>query len=352
MKYLSKFTVIGLLVLLVSCGSTQQVVIKSMEPAKVDLSDKVVRIGILNSGVNTKEANKSQGIERLVAIEDQWLSKKGQDEALKTLVLELQKDNRFEVEVLDSSANYITGLSENLGVVSWNKVKSICEENRIDALFHLTHFDAETAVSLKKTKMEQLDMMREKTRISAQEITLETLIQNGWRIYDPYLEEVVDEFTYSQQLISKAKGINPVAALRAIGSRRDSMLSKGRQTGNLFGERFKPYEREIPREYYVKGTDKLVQAGKIMDTGDLSMAIKLWEEEVDNPKEKIKGRACHNLAVGMELNGDLVQAIEWAIKANQNFNDKSSLGYLKDLEKRRSQETIVKEQLAHLSFED
>jgi hypothetical protein len=323
-----------------------------MEPAQVDLSDKIVRVGVLNSDDKHKEVDLGIGIEHLVAIEDQWLIKKGQDAALDALVLELQKENRFEVETLDALENDLGESGVDSSAVSWAEIKSICEKHQIDALFYLTHFDAETEVSLKKTKMEQLNMMREKTKISAQEITLETLIQNGWRIYDPFLEEVIDEFTYSQQIISKAKGSDPVAALRAIGSRRDSMLSKGRQTGNSYGERFKPYEHEILREYFVKGTDKLVKAGKSMAIGNLSQAAELWEEEVNNPKAKIKGRACYNLAVGMELKGDLEQALEWASKANQSLNDKNSMKYLRDLEKRKSQETILQAQLAQLNFED
>ena len=332
------------------CSSTKQVVIKAMGPAQVDLSSKIVRVGVLNRVASLEKPYLAEGIDRLVAIEDQWLITKGQDAAVNALVEELQKDNRFEVESLDTAENSLGAFGHHADDISWDKIKAICEKHNIDALFSLTHFDAETHVSLRKTKMEQLNMMREKEQVAAQEITLETLIENGWKIYDPFLEKIVDEFTYNQQIVSTAKGLDPVAALRAIGSRKDSMLSKGKQTGNSYGERLKPYERHIQREYFVKGTEKLVEAGKSMALGDLPTATALWKEDADNAKAKIKGRACHNLAVGMELGGDLDQALEWASKANENLNDKNSQGYLTELEDRISQQMIVEAQLAEISL--
>ena len=352
MKRISQLPIIILLLLLASCGSTHEVAVNTMEPARVDLSDKIVRVGILNSAGQLEEANLGKGIDRLVAIENQWLIKKGQDAALFGLMDELIKDNRFDVQLLDSSIAGLEGFSDNSEAISWVSIKSICEKYKIDALFHLTHFDAETQISLRKTKMEHLNMLREKEEISAQEITLETFIQNGWRIYDPFLEKIVDEYTYDQQIVSKAKGLDPVAALRAIGSRKDSILSTGEFAGNSYGERLKPYERKIYRTYFVKGTDNLVQAGKNMASGDVQAAIQLWQEETGHPKTKIKGRACYNLAVGKELEGDLAQALAWATKANQSLNDKNSRNYVAELESRMNQQNIVEAQLAQLNFYD
>lgn len=352
MKQVFKLLIIGFVLLVSSCGSKQQLAIKSMEPAKVDLSGKIVRVGVLNSVAPQEKPKTTKGIEGLVAIEDQWLVQQAQHAALEALVHELQEDNRFEVELLDISGNELIKLLNDAEGPSWGKIKTVCTTYDIDALFSLTHFDAETEVSLRKTKMEQLNMMREKEKVSAQEITLETLIQNNWKIYDPIQEKIIDEYAYDQQLVSKAKGIDPIAALRAIGSRKDSLMSKGKLVGNSFGERLKPYERQIMREYYVKGTENLVKAGEIMASGDIESATALWRQDADNTNKKIKGRACHNMAVGMEFEGNLIDAHEWAVKANQNLNDKASQSYLRELEGRLDRQHIVEAQMADLNFEE
>ncbi|MFS4447479.1 DUF6340 family protein [Maribacter sp. 2307UL18-2] len=352
MKQIAKLLMVGVVLFVSSCGSKQQLAIKSMEPAKVDLSAKIVRVGVLNSVEPEEQPKATKGIEGLVAIEDQWLIQQAQNAALEALVSELREDNRFEVELLVVSGNELRKLLNDSEGTSWEKIKTLCTTHDIDALFSLTHFDAETEVSLRKTKMEQLNMMREKEKVSAHEITLETLIQNNWKIYDPVHEKIIDEYAYDQQLVAKAKGIDPIAALRAIGSRKDSLMSKGKLVGNSFGERLKPYERKIIREYFVKGTDNLVKAGEIMASGDIDSAAALWRKDAENSNKKIKGRACHNMAVGMEFEGKLIAAHEWATKANQNLNDKASQSYLKELENRLDRQPIVEAQMANLNFED
>lgn len=352
MKCISKLLIISFLIVLASCSSTQLVTINTMEPAKIDLSNKILRVGVLNGVGYIDKSIATKGIDRLIAIEDQWLISKGQDAAVHALVEELKKDSRFEVEALDAFEDGTDKIEINSNELSWKEIKAICDKHNIDALFSLTHFDAETSVSFKKTKMEQVNMMREKESVSAQEITLETLIENGWRIYDPTLGVIIDEYTDNQQIVSKAKGTDPVAALRAIGSRKESMLSKGKLTGNSYGERLKPSEHKIIREYFVKGTNKLIQAGKSMSDGDLKSATALWKEETSNSKSKIKGRAFYNLAVGEEIGGDLHQAIAWATKAKESLNDKGSQSYLSELENLLIEQMIVEGQLAHLNFVD
>lgn len=352
MRRISKLMVIGLALVLGSCGSTRQLTITAVEPARVDLSKQVLRVGVLNSAEPQWAPQQAKDIEGLVAIEDQWLVEQAQKAALEALVSELRADNRFEVELLDNSKNgFKNGLNESEST-SWDELQRLCGQYAIDALFSLTHFDAETEVSLRKTKMEQLNMMREKENVPAQEITLETLVQNSWKIYDPAQGKIVDEYSYDQQLITKAKGIDPIAALRAIGSRKDSLLSAGKRVGNSYGERLKPYERQIQRAYFVKGTAKLVEAGEIMALGDVDRATALWRQEVDHSNKKIKGRACHNIAVGLELEGNLNEAHQWAVKAHENLKDKASRTYLTELGDRLDRQPLVAAQLAELGFEE
>lgn len=351
MKQILKFLIVGSILIATSCGSKQQLAIKSIEPAKVDLSRNIVRVGVLNGVARETKPMTPKGIEGLVAVEDQWLIQQAQEAALEALVQELEEDNRFEVELVQMSTDMHDVLLLGTSDLPWDKIKSICANYNIDALFSLTHFDAETEVSLRRTKMEQLNMMREKERITAQELTLETLIQNNWKIYDLVHEKIMDEYSYDQQLVAKAKGIDPIAALRAIGSRRDSVLSKGKLVGNSFGERLKPYERKIIREYFVTGTDVLVEAGDIMAMGNLEKATGLWRQETDHTNKKIKGRACHNMAVAMEFEGRLAEAQEWAQKADRHLNDKNSRSYLQELEDRLDRQRIVAAQMAQLDLE-
>jgi len=67
--------------------------------------------------------------------------------------------------------------------------------------------------------------------------------------------------------------------------------------------------------------------------------------QIENKNLKIKGRAYHNLAVGSELDGNLERALEWAIKSNENYQDKNTATYIQDLEHRIAQEQHLRKQI-------
>ena len=205
-------------------------------------------------------------------------------------------------------------------------------------------YDTDTKVSLKKTKVDHSDLMRDRIKVSGQEITLETLIENGWRIYDPKQKMVIDEFTSNEHMVSSAKGISPVEALQAIDKRRETLLAQNKSSGSSYGLRMQPQKLDIQRAYYIMGTRNFILADNKIQDGDLKGASELWKIETQNPKSKISGRAYYNLAVLSEFNGDLSKAMSWISKAYDIYKNDATFTYKTALEKRQSQKKLLQEQ--------
>ena len=72
----------------------------------------------------------------------------------------------------------------------------------------------------------------------------------------------------------------------------------------------------------------------------------LWQKETNNPSSKVAGRACYNMAIINEINGDIDKAIQWAQKSYENYNNKLALHYVNILKDRRVSNDILKEQQA------
>jgi len=139
------------------------------------------------------------------------------------LFQKLLKDSRFQsVNILDSIPQELMNFEMENDSISWAMINDICKTYDVDAVFSMSFFDTETKVSLKKTSMMQPNLMRVKVKVKAQEITLETLIENGWRIYYPKGKKIIDEFVLNNQIVSTGKGENPWEAYRAIEGRRDT----------------------------------------------------------------------------------------------------------------------------------
>jgi hypothetical protein len=341
------------LFLLSSCSTTNQITVSTVEPSPVDFSRQIKKIGIVNSSKSSFVKSYSTRLEQLIVLEERWLAEKGTEAALTGLFDKLAKDKRFEsVRILDTLEDHTTDFGSRPSNDTWKKIAAICEENGVDAIFSLASHDTETQFTLKKTKIDQLDMLRSRKRESAQEITLSTLIENGWRIYDPKRRLLIDEFTSNDEIVAKAKGVNPVEALQAIDKRRETLIAQSKNTGNVYGKRMQPTKLDVQRDYYVIGSRNFVLADDKIQNGSYHLAVQLWEEEISNPKPRLSGRACYNLAVMNEFNGNLNAAMNWALKSYNLYKQDSTLDYITTLERRQAQSDVLKEQLAHSTFED
>ncbi|MFS4491798.1 DUF6340 family protein [Maribacter sp. 2308TA10-17] len=354
MRHFSRILfVCSVLVALSSCTSTKELTISTIEPSPVDFSNQIRKIGIVNSSKSSFVKSYSTRLEQLIVMEERWLAEKGTEAALTGLFDELAQDQRFDtVRILDNLDEEMTDFGTRPSKETWNKIAEICEENGVDAIFSLASHDTETQFSLKKTKIDQLDMMRDRTKVSAQEITLETLIENGWRVYDPKQRILVDEFTSNDQITASAKGVSPVDALQAIDKRRETLLEQSKNSGSSYAQRMQPKKLDVQRAYYVLGTRNFELADDKIQEGAYHEAIKLWEEEIANPKARISGRACYNLAVLSEFNGNLNAAMNWATKSYDLHKEDATLDYITTLERRQAQSDVLKIQLANTTFED
>lgn len=307
---------VAILLFLGGCSTTSQVAIRTIEPAPVTLSQQIKRIGIIDRSEPKVQAENHDRIEQLIAAENRWLSEKGTDAALSGLLQELQKDDRFDaVQLLDELPAQMKNFGTPSEGISWSTISTLCEQYDVDAIFSLAYYETDTKVSLKKAKVEDHDLMRQKVIVPGHEITLETLIENGWRIYDPANQQLIDEFTLNDRLVSSAKGRDPFRALQSIENRKDSVLSKSKNSGSTYGLRLQPYEHDVTRDYFSVGTDNFVKAEEKAKNDDWKAAAGLWELETTNEKSKIRSKACYNMAVFSEIKGDLTEAIDWASKS-------------------------------------
>lgn len=353
MKYLFRVSLLfTVCILCFSCTTTKKLTVSFTAPSPVDFSNQIKKIGIVNSSTSSTSKGYSNRLEQLIAMEERWLAEKGTEAALTGLFDELAQDNRFEtVKILNNRKEEATHFGIQPSAETWKKIAALCKEYGVDAIFSLATYDTETQFSFKKTKMDKLDMMRHRTKVSAQEITLNTLIENGWRIYDPKQRVLIDEFITNEQITASGKGLNRVDALQAIDKRRETLLEQSKNSGSAYASRMQSSKLDVQRDYYVMGSQKLVLADEKVQNGAYKEASKLWDEEVANPKTRISGRACYNLAVLSEFNGDLKEAKRWAAKSYDLSKKDATLNYIITLEVRQTQAGALKA-LATAEYED
>ncbi len=340
---LFRYLVIALL--FTSCSATNQLTMGVVEPAPVSVSKTVTNIGIINRSLPSESNQSIDKIDQILSAEGLNLDKKGGAAAISSLADRLRKNETFNiVKILDGGLDLQKGLGVFPATIDWDVIESLCEKNEVDVIFSLAFYDTDTKVSYKVTTMEVPNNLGIKVAVPAQELSLQTLIKNGWRIYDLKSKQVVDKYTYQKTVSSTGRGINPVKAFEAIMGRNEAVLQQSKNIGSSYGLRLLPIKRRVTRNYFVKGTDNFELGKRRAQTGNWQGAAELWEQELSNTDQKIAGRANYNMAIINEINGDLEKAINYASRSYTDYQNKDALRYLKTLEYRLSQIAKLRQQ--------
>jgi hypothetical protein len=337
---------IGFTLFLNSCSATKEYALSALEPATIDLSTTITKIGIINESTASEKSAYNTRMEQLLSAKNRQLEKDGIEAAIVGLFNELQKDQRFDtIQLIPTEVNESRGLGDTVETIAWSVIKEICDSHGVDAIFSLAHYEADTQVSVKKKTVKEHNMLRQMEKVQGHEITLETLIENGWRIYDPYHQKVIDEIVFNEKITTTGQGSNTLYALEDIGDRRETVLEQSTQAGSLYGRRLLPQEKKVVRDYYVRGSNKLVKAKKLVVVGRLEPAADLWKVETTNENNNIKAKACFNMAFYQETQGRYTSALDWAEKAYAHVPNKMAFAYIKTLEDRMVQNKIIQQQL-------
>jgi len=285
-------------------------------------------------------------IDKILTAEGKNLDKDGANEAVLGLRDELTNYNKYaEIKIIDSLDIRSPGVGVFPAALSKAKIEEVCLENGLDAIFCLSFYDTDAQVDYQAIPVEINGPMGIKIPGIEHQATIFTEIKTGWRIYDNVNKSIADELLINEQLISSGKGINPMKAAEAIIGRKADVLSMSNQMGHGYAFRIIPSSIRVSRDYYVRGTENFEIGKRRAQTGSWDGAAELWNIEVNNPKAKIAGRACYNMAIINEINGDLVAAHEWAAKSYTDYNNKLALKYVNVLKNRIHENEILEQRL-------
>ncbi|MDO1514607.1 DUF6340 family protein [Maribacter confluentis] len=331
----------------IACSSTNRLTMGITQPAQVSIASDVLHIGIINRSEASEKNKVVDNIEKILSLEGLNMDKEGAQKAVSGLRYELERGNRFEtIKIIEGNKDFEKGLGVFPAALSWDVVDKICKENGVDVLFSLEFYDTDTAADYEMTMMKIPNNLGILAEVPGHRIILNTLINNGWRVYDAANRIIVDEYITNNQVNSMGEGINPVKAFEAVIGRKEAVMDISTNLGANYARFTLPAKVRIAREYFVKGSDSFKMAKRRALTGNWDGAAELWDAELNNPKLKVAGRAHYNMAISNEINGNLSRAIEFASKAYTDYGTKEALRYVNTLKRRVVDQQELNRQLA------
>ncbi|MEQ3661489.1 MAG: DUF6340 family protein [Flavobacterium sp.] len=329
-------------ILLVSCSASSTLTLSVNQPSTVYLSKEVKNIGILNRSQPSVNYNKFDILDKILTAEEKNLDKNGAEESLKGLEQSLKNNSRFtNVIQIDSLIFKEYGIDRFSPLLKNEDIAKICSKYNIEAIYELSFYDTDAIINYKTVTNQKVNTFGIKIPIIEHQVTINTLIKTGWRLYDNINKQVSDQYTTSNNFIVSGNGINPVKAYETITNRKDEVNRISKNNGLQYGNQLLPYTIRERRLYFVKGNKNFETAQRKAQTGDWDGAGELWKKETLNRDNKIAGRAYYNMAIICEINGDLDKAIDWASKSYSEFNIKEGLQYVKILKGRINKNKIL-----------
>ncbi len=327
-----------------SCSSTNLMSLSVTQPAPVSLPPGIKTAAVVNRTRVTDENRTIDAIYRAASLETRNLQAEGAKASMAGLADELMKNNRFSsVKALDKLDLRSYGVGVFPSSLPWDTVERICRENNSDVLFSLELFDAESKVNYKASSTDLKTIINNIPAIQ-QQVSMTTLVKTGWRIYDPSSRSILDEYILSRDLVFSGRGVSPVEAGSALIGRKEAVKQVGNKAGQAYAYRIVPYSMRVSRYYYVRGDGNFIIARRMAQTGNWDGAARIWQQETTSASRKAAGRACYNMAIISEINGDLDGAIQWAQKSYENYNNRLALSYVNVLRNRQSDNAVLKSQ--------
>jgi hypothetical protein len=318
-----------------------------MKPAPVTLPANIKNVAIVNRSLPSDQSRTIDAIHKALNLESATLQKDGSRASVRGLLDELSKNNRFtSVKSLSDIDLRTFGAGTFPSALEWDSVAKICHDNNVDALFALEMFDTESKVNYGNTPgvVGVVSSIANVASGNANQVNMVTQVRTGWRIYDPASKNILDEYILAKDLSFIGRGITPVAAVSALITRPEAVKQVGNQVGAIYASRITPYWIRVSREYFVRGSDNFKMAMRMARTGNWDNAGKLWQQETTNPSHKRAGRACYNMAIISEINGDIDGAMQWAQRAYENYGITIALPYVNILRHRKDNEAILQDQ--------
>lgn len=341
---MKNFFILAIIAIAASSCATQQLYLNVTRPAPVTIAPEIKTVGIIDRSNPTDQTKSLDALEKVLSLEGADLDSIGTREAIRGVTEELMANDRFnDVKQLSDMKFQTSGLGGMPAPLTWNQVSDICNESGTQALFALELYDTDTHISYStentkvRTPLGDIPALNHKA-------SMQTLVKTGWRIYSPSDRAILDEFIVAESVAFAGSGINPVAAVAGIIHRKDAVKEVSNKAGHVYALRLIPYRLRVTRDYYVKGASSFRVAMRRARLGKWDEAAELWDLETRNPKRKVAGRACYNMAIISEINGDLDNALSWAQQAYSDYKIRRGLRYVRILENRAYDREVIRYQ--------
>ncbi|MCF6356613.1 MAG: tetratricopeptide repeat protein [Draconibacterium sp.] len=332
-------TIIFVIAISVSCITTKTLTIEIPQQSKNELPQSIQSLTLVNRTVDSSFSNlDTDSLQKLFYLQnfnyDTIINDiQASDTTLKALGELLFESGRYDFVIPE---NRFLEFNRNLFLneeMPWNEVKEICDIYNTDAVLSLDYF--RTLVSTDYRKESFYDAGRDGfawASFAEMKISYEAL----FRVYDPVQEKVIIREFIRDTVIWEDVAGTTSELFEPFTPVKTALSEVGIAIALDFSDKISTTWHRSYRKLFVSGDENIKNAAPFAENNEWETAMALWKETLENTSSKtVKSRAEFNIAVAYELQGEIDEAIAWALKSYETMYRQITYDYLEILKRRK-----------------
>jgi len=217
----------------------------------------------------------------------------------------------------------------------WDEVKALCDTFNTDAVLSVDHFKTRVMTSFDRDSYYS-PVDGQFYQYSGAEIKISYIAL--LRVYDPSVERIVYRKFMRDTIFWDDVGPSAAVLFENFTPVKKALTETGIAVALDFADEISTVWRQERRYIFYKGGAELKQAADLAGANQWEPAMALWKEIAENSNSKsLRSKAELNIAVGYELQGDIDEAISWALKSYETMYRTTTYNYLETLKNRKNE---------------
>ena len=242
------------------------------------------------------------------------------------------------INIIRARRNDTLGLLKPLTVKQMNQLKKVHPADAVISLEYYYVIDSSTVYMVYAGESAELPTF-------LMEAYLGLYTTAAWRIYDLTRDTVFDEHLVRDTMTWFNDDETVEEAVAGLPESVEALRSAAFRVGVLYGERISPGWTETKRYYHTSVVKVMRKATRLAEKGKWEEAGELWKQEAGLEKKRLAADACFNMALVCEINDEILDALDWAIKSYSIRQEQLTREYIDLLKERYEDRRKLNEQV-------
>lgn len=297
------------------------------------LPEHINSLALVNRSLTKEEDKTDKLVESIVTGEIGGSDERASDESLRGAFDQMNGMYGLRLTIPQNNKLYGSGTRKVPELLDWSRVESICKESEADALLVLETFDSNSDLPITAVTESVNSLLSGRLPDPTAPRRIRMNVVCYWRLYDPANRELIDQYQHTSFMT-----FDTYAAIPSF----DALPKTAYFAGEEYAFRYLPGYYKEKRKLYSKakghGKDQFKVGYRQSEVANWEDAIESWKAVTEVAKPKSSGKACLNIAVSYEVLGNTDEALKWARRAYEEYDDELAKTYAKTLLRRKSME--------------